>query len=196
MDELVRRAAAALAGPAYPGSPNGRVRDVPDRRTVRYYVTIGLVDRPAAMQGRTALYGARHLLQVVAVKRRQAQGRSLAEIQAELAGATDQILRRVADVSDELLHREPAPARPPNRERFWTDGPADPRPAPRPAAVAAGSADSVTMLAAIRLPGGAMVLLPQRPDADDVAAIEMAARPLLDVLADRGLLESEEWSSS
>jgi hypothetical protein len=31
------------------------------------------------MQGRTALYGPRHLLQVVAVKRRQAQGRSLAE---------------------------------------------------------------------------------------------------------------------
>ena len=89
LDELVRRAAAALAGPAYPGSPNGRVRDVPDRRTVRWYATIGLVDRPAAMQGRTALYSVRHLRQIVAVKRLQAQGRSLAEVQAELAGATE-----------------------------------------------------------------------------------------------------------
>jgi hypothetical protein len=196
MDELVRRAAAALAGPAYPGSPNGRVRDVPDRRTVRYYVTIGLVDRPAAMHGLTAHYSARHLLQIVAVKRRQAQGRSLAEIQAELGGATDQMLRRAADISDDLLQREPEPARPAGAGRFWTDRPADPRPAPLSAAVADDRADSVTVLAAIRLPGGAVVLLPQRPDADDIAAIEEAARPLVDVLADRGLLESEEWSSS
>src|SRR5436853_6482978 len=102
LDELVLRVADVLAGAAYPGAPNGRVRDVPDRRAVRWYTTIGLVDRPAAMRGRTALYGPRHLLQLVAVKRRQAQGRSLAEIQAELTGATDATLRRVADVPSEL----------------------------------------------------------------------------------------------
>jgi hypothetical protein len=193
MDELVRRAAAALAGPAYPGSPNGRVRDVPDRRTVRWYVTIGLVDRPAAMQGRTALYDARHLLQIVAVKRRQALGRSIAEIQAELAGATDKVLRRIADVPDALVEGGPVAPRPAARGRFWTDRPAD-----QPAASAAtdGGADSVTVLAAVKLPGGAVVLLPNQPDDNDVEAIRAAARPLLDLLADRGLLESEEWSSS
>jgi DNA-binding transcriptional MerR regulator len=212
LDELVRRVAAALAGPAYPGSPNGRVRDVPDRRAVRWYVTIGLVDRPAAMQGRTALYGTRHLLQIVAVKRRQAQGRSLAEIQAELAGATDETLRRVAIVPDELIEAAPdtqvaamvgerlaeAP-RPARRGRFWTDRPAAHHGAP-PAATADGDADSVTMLAAVGLPGGAVVLLPRRPelanrpDDDDVSAIRAAARPLLDLLAERGLLERKEWS--
>src|SRR5690349_14204525 len=92
LDELVRRVTDALAGSAYTGAPNGRVREVPDRRSIRWYTTTGLVDRPV-MQGRTALYGARHLLQIVAVKRRQAEGRSLAEIQAELAGATDDTLR-------------------------------------------------------------------------------------------------------
>jgi len=193
MDELVRRAAAALAGPAYPGSPNGRVRDVPDRRTVRWYVTIGLVDRPAAMRGRTALYGARHLLQIVAVKRRQAQGQSLAEIQAELSGATDDALRQVAAVPDGLVGGELAPPPPAARSRFWTHRPAD---RTSSAAIAVGAADSVTVLAAVRLPGGAVVLLPNRPGDDDVAAIEAAARPLLDLLADRGLLESEEWSPS
>jgi len=192
MDELVRRAAAALAGPAYPGSPNGRVRDVPDRRTVRWYVTIGLVDRPAEMQGRTALYGTRHLLQIVAVKRCQAQGRSLAEIQAELAGATDETLRRVAAVPDELFEKELVPLPLAARSRFWTD-----RPAVRPSStvIADADADSVTVLAAVKLPGGVVVLLPNRPDGDDLAAIEAAARPLLDLLADRGLLENEEWSS-
>ena len=95
LDELAARVAAELAVD-YPGAPSGRVRDVPDRRAIRWYTTIGLVDRPLGMRGRTALYGPRHVLQLVAVKRRQAAGRSLAEIQAELAGATDRTLRAIA----------------------------------------------------------------------------------------------------
>ena len=87
MDELVERVRRALAA-EYPGAPNGRVREAPDRRAIRWYTTTGLVDRPLGMRGRTALYGPRHLLQIVAVKRRQADGRSLADIQAELGGAT------------------------------------------------------------------------------------------------------------
>ena len=52
------------------------------------------------------MYGPRQLLQIVAVKRRQAEGRSLAEIQAELAGATDQTLRKVAAIPEELIADE------------------------------------------------------------------------------------------
>jgi DNA-binding transcriptional MerR regulator len=189
LDELVRRAAAALAGPAYPGSPNGRVRDVPDRRTVRWYATIGLVDRPAAMQGRTALYGVRHLRQIVAVKRLQAQGRSLAEVQAELAGATEGTLLSVADIPDEPVDGATAPPEPVARKRFWAD-----RPAAAPAV--SDAADTVAIRAAVSLPGGATLLLPGRPGIDDLAAIQAAAGPLLDLLADRGLLEREEWSPS
>src|SRR5690242_21744647 len=82
LDELVERVREALAA-EYPGAPNGRVRDVPDRRAIRWYTTIGLVDRPLGMRGRNALYGPRHLQQLVAIKRRQAGGRSLSQIQAE-----------------------------------------------------------------------------------------------------------------
>ena len=193
-EQLVQRVSAALAGPAYPGAPNGRVRDVPDRRTVRWYTTIGLVDRPAAMRGRTALYGTRHLLQVVAVKRLQALGLSIAEIQAELIGATDATLRRVAAIDDKVLTKqsggkvfatvegsvaEAVEA----RRRFWAEPPA----AAQPAAATRG-ADSVSMRAAVDLPGGAVLLLPGRPGADDLPAIWAAAQPLLDLLADRGLL--------
>ena len=56
-----------------PGRPAARVRAVPDRRAIRWYTTIGLIDRPVAHRGRTALYGPRHLLQLVAVKRLQAR---------------------------------------------------------------------------------------------------------------------------
>lgn len=185
LDELVRRVAAALADPAYPGAPNGRVRDLPDRRVVRWYTTTGLVDRPQ-MHGRTAIYGPRHLLQIVAVKRRQAQGRSLAEIQTELAGATNETLRRVAGIPDELLKGAPrpdSPARPSGRRRFWAEAPAAAEPA-----VNGGGDDTVTKLAAVSLPGGALLVLPSPPGADDVDAIHAAARPLLELLAERGLL--------
>jgi DNA-binding transcriptional MerR regulator len=95
LDELAGRVGAALAVD-YPGQPSGRVRDLPDRRAIRWYTTIGLVDRPVAHRGRTALYGPRHLLQLVAVKRLQARGLPLVAIQQELAGATDAQLARVA----------------------------------------------------------------------------------------------------
>src|SRR4051812_1772449 len=113
LDELVERTGLALEA-GYSGAPNGRVRDLPDRRAIRWYAQIGLVDRPLGMRGRTALYGTRHLLQLVALKRRQAEGRSLAEIQSELAGADDAALRAVARVPERLLAAsgpEPDPQR-------------------------------------------------------------------------------------
>lgn len=196
LDELVRRVSAALAGSAYLGAPNRRVRDVPDRRAVRWYITIGLVDRPASMAGRTALYGPRHLLQIVAVKRRQAAGHSLAEIQAELAGATDEALREVAAVPDELFDADPAEApRSARRPRFWADRPAADGAASATSATGGLRADSVSMLAAVQLSGGALILLPRQPGPDDVRAIHAAAKPLLDVLAHSGLLIPEEWSN-
>src|SRR5688572_5686661 len=109
MDELVERVRVALSA-EYAGAPNGRVRELPDRRAIRWYATIGLVDRPAAMRGRVALYSPRHLMQVVALKRRQAEGRSRAEIQAELAGAGDGTLAAVARTPADLLDAPPARA--------------------------------------------------------------------------------------
>jgi hypothetical protein len=42
-------------------------------------------------------------------------------------------------------------------------------------------------MSAVALPGGALLVIPGRPDAGDVAAIRAAAGPLLDLLAERGL---------
>src|SRR5437762_7891129 len=98
IDELTAAVGAALAE-GYGGPPNGRVRDAPDRRTIRYYTTLGLIDRPAEMRGRMALYGRRHMLQLVAIKQLQARGRSLAEVQGALAGQTDKALAQVAGLA-------------------------------------------------------------------------------------------------
>jgi DNA-binding transcriptional MerR regulator len=211
MDELVERVQRALAE-EYPGAPNGRVRDVPDRRAIRWYTTTGLIDRPAGLRGRTALYGPRHLLQIVALKRRQAQGRSLAEIQAELAGAPDERLAEVARVPDDLLAVDgpaPDPHEGTARARFWAvtpaaspdrldsptsadlsprfGSPADPGQAPTPA----GPVRSAAAVGGVALPGGAILVLPGTPTAADRAAIAAAAGPLLDLLAQRGLLTTQ-----
>ena len=112
----------AAGSPSGAARANGRVRDVPNERLIRWYVTVGLVDPPLSRRGRVARYGRRHLLQLVAVKRRQAEGLSLAEIQAELAGATDEALAAVACVPEARPASETlAPAAP---NRFWTRSPA------------------------------------------------------------------------
>src|SRR5436309_11361819 len=109
IDELGGRVALALSVD-YDGQASGRVRDVPDRRTIRYYTTLGLIDRPAEMRGRTALYNRRHLLQLVAIKRLQTQGLTLAELQQQLLGRTNAALERLARLSVEVVDASPRPA--------------------------------------------------------------------------------------
>ncbi len=196
--ELVELAAETLAAtrPAGPESvaarANGRVRDVPNERLIRWYVTVGLVDPPLSRRGRVARYGRRHLLQLVAVKRRQAEGRSLAEIQAELAGATDETLAAVARMPDIDSAPQATPAAP---SRFWVRQPRQPsQPTPateRPGRPESGAAFSPAGLVhGVRLAPGVMLLLEgadREPGPDDVTEIVNAAQPLVRELADRGL---------
>jgi hypothetical protein len=236
LDELAERVDAALAVD-YAGQPSGRVRDVPDRRAIRWYTTIGLVDRPLAHRGRTALYGPRHLLQLVAVKRLQARGLPLVAIQRELAGATDAQLAGVARLpatapaappraAAAAAAAEPGPATDPGpatepgvaaehgaavaarlagprsrrpaafwRERPTAETPAAPTPPGAPEASGTpglpgpGGGDGVATLRGVRLGEGATLLLEPRREleAGDLAAVLEAARPLLAVLAARGL---------
>jgi DNA-binding transcriptional MerR regulator len=96
---------ARLLGAAAPALGDGRVRDKPDLRTLRYYQSLGLIDRPLRYEGRRALYGARHALQAACVKLLQAEGLSLAQAQPALAG------RSTADLRAAL--RAALPAAPP-----------------------------------------------------------------------------------
>ncbi|WP_344926406.1 MerR family transcriptional regulator, partial [Streptosporangium carneum] len=118
--ELAERASAALSPTA---QLNGRVRDAPNERLIRWYSTIGLLDPPSARRGRVALYGRRHLLQLIAVKRRQAEGLTIADIQAELTGATDQALESIAGLheSAEGTSRQERTAPRATRPRFWAE---------------------------------------------------------------------------
>jgi DNA-binding transcriptional MerR regulator len=195
--ELGEAVTAALAE-GYGGPPNGRVRDVPDRRTIRYYTTLGLLDRPAEMQGRTALYGRRHLMQLVAIKKLQARGLSLAEVQRTLVGQPDAVLERLAELRPGPgpgPEQGPGPGRPaapsttpsaPARSAraadFWRTVPAPPPEHPGPL----GALESFQ---GVHLAEGVTLLLaPSRPlDADDLRSLRAAAAPLLALLTRRRL---------
>jgi DNA-binding transcriptional MerR regulator len=68
----------------------------PNERTIRFYVTRGLVTPPEG-RGTAAIYGYRHLLEVLAIKLRQMEGATLAAITKEMRETTgDTMERRVA----------------------------------------------------------------------------------------------------
>jgi DNA-binding transcriptional MerR regulator len=203
LDELVHQVAVALAS-GYGGQASGRVRDLPDRRAVRYYTTLGLVDRPSGWRGRVALYGQRHLLQLTAIKRLQAQGLALAEIQHELTGRSDAALERLAGVPDLPPAAPVARDLPATRPRFWAASAqaaspeatwpravVDQTAAPHPAAPAPlpdqdggpnhhdGQGNAV--LQGIRLGSGLILLVEggSSLDEEDLAAVRAAAAPLV-----------------
>jgi DNA-binding transcriptional MerR regulator len=195
LGELAERVRAALAV-GYSGQRSGRVRDVPDARGIRYYTTLGLVDRPTVLHGRGAHYGERHLLQLVAIKRLQAQGLSLAEVQGELAGVGDDRLRELAQVPEEAL--APAQRRTGRSRRFWTAPPASSASDVRETSAAlADSAEG--SLYGVRLAPGVVLLVesPRAPEPHEQRELERAAAPVLASLRAQGLVpDSTERSNS
>jgi DNA-binding transcriptional MerR regulator len=147
---------------------SGRVREKPDVRTVRYYTTIGLLDRAAEMRGRTAYYSERHLRQLVAIKRLQADGLSLQQVQARLLGATNKTLRELAPLPA-LPEREAKPQV--SRGNFWRQQPVK----PAPAGESIKSLRTLTLAADVLLTAA----LPAELTANDQQALLEAAAPLL-----------------
>ena len=111
-----------------PTPANGQIRAVPDERNIRYYTTLGLLDRPLAMRGRTALYGVRHVAQVVAIKRLQAAGKSLAQIAALWPTLDVAMLEKISGIAMQVApvaKAAPVVAAPPVRREFWKRPTAD-----------------------------------------------------------------------
>jgi len=114
LEELSGRVAEELGGRGLLGAaPDARVSAAPDARTVRYYTTLGLIDRPR-IEGRQAQYGDRHLLQLLAIKALQALELPLAQIQQRLYARSDAELKAlvesVAAQAKEAVQPDPIPA--------------------------------------------------------------------------------------
>ncbi len=82
---------------------NASARVAPSARSIRFYVSAGLIDRPEGT-GTAATYHYRHLLQLLAVKIRQREGQSLETIKTEISGMTgDMLERRIATSLEKVL---------------------------------------------------------------------------------------------
>src|SRR5919201_7087229 len=87
--------AARLISQFVPRQERGSVSEVPDERTVRYYISEGLISAPEGKQGAASVYGYLHLLQLLAVKRLQADHLPIRKIRELVEGKGEGELERL-----------------------------------------------------------------------------------------------------
>ena len=73
----------------------GTVTELPDERTVRYYLAEGLVSPAGDKQGTASVFGYRHLLQLLVVKKLQAEHLPIRKIRDLVDGRTEEELERL-----------------------------------------------------------------------------------------------------
>ncbi len=106
LDELTAIANRVLESIAL-AVADGRTSDRVDARTIRFYQTIAILPKPA-YQGRRAIYHREHLVRVLAAKQLQAEGFTLAQIQASLPARTfDELASALFTLS---IEQPPAPS--------------------------------------------------------------------------------------
>ncbi|MFI7674907.1 MerR family transcriptional regulator [Actinophytocola sp. NPDC049390] len=189
LEQLSERVADLLADD-YGGQRSGRVRELPNGRTIRWYTTIGLVDRPLATRGRVALYGERHAMQLAAIKKLQAKGLALAEVQERLLGVSDARLAELAEVEPRLTIDV---VHPPREVRAEAEG--------LLRMVEAAVSDTVTnntvtnVVPALRIGDSVTVLIDGATGnlgEAEIAELSAAAAPLLDAIDRLGLTPRKE----
>ena len=76
----------------------GTVTSVPDERTIRYYLAEGLIQTPEEKQGTASVFGYVHLLQLLTVKKLQAEHLPIRKIRELVAGKSEQELETLLGV--------------------------------------------------------------------------------------------------
>ena len=130
-----------------PRQERASVTELPDERMVRYYSAEGLISPPEGKQGSAAVYGYEHLLQLLVIKRLQAEHLPIRKIKELVEGKTARELEQLLDLDREAQTR----AAPKNAATQYLESllktsapPAASRPAPQasPAAIAASQSKS------------------------------------------------------
>jgi DNA-binding transcriptional MerR regulator len=196
IEQLQHIVAAAMIAGECDAPMSGRVRAVPDTRTIRYYTMLGILDRPSEMRGRTAFYSRRHVEQLVAIKRLQAKGKSLVEVQEQLAAVTPRAIQGLAkiprefwEVTAELLAKAECDTvasdrsrsvRSDAREEFWA------------APVGDGVVTTLTPCVQLRFAGGVTLSIdnvrPDRLPNIQTDSVQRAVRVLVRELEQQGLI--------
>src|ERR1044071_7363734 len=76
----------------------GTVTSVPDERTIRYYLAEGLIQTPEERQGTASVFSYLNLLQLLTVKKLQAEDLPIRKIREIVAGKSEQELEMLLGV--------------------------------------------------------------------------------------------------
>src|SRR5215212_459588 len=106
--ELAEAAARILAESGAARQGRGTVTELPDERTVRYYLAEGLIPTADEKQGTASVFGFRHLLQLLVVKKLQAEGLPIRAIRELVTGKTERQLERLLGVENGQASGPPA----------------------------------------------------------------------------------------
>lgn len=172
LEELVDTAGRLLSE-LVPTQSRYKVTERPDARTIRYYVSQGLLPRPVSYEGGRARYAGEHLLRLLVIKKLQAEHHTLARIASVLE-----------DASASELKRELRPGRGGRRPRALKRVSAS-----RLVSRAEGPAAPSTAVRRYPLPGDAAVFVPEDAIRDPRTRAEVADR--LEALA-RTLRDGEK----
>ncbi|MBW1701305.1 MAG: MerR family transcriptional regulator [Deltaproteobacteria bacterium] len=97
IDELVEHAAQMIQL-FVPKQERYKVTDYPDVRTVRFYTTRGLMDKPHRYSGQQAVYRVKHLIQLIVIKYLQSQYLSIKKVAEMINGLSQEELLIIIDL--------------------------------------------------------------------------------------------------
>jgi len=122
----------------------GTVTSVPDERTIRYYMAEGLIQTPGEKQGTASLFSYLNLLQLLTVKKLQAEHLPIRKIRELVTGRSEQELEMLLGVgtltarknrdtdAKRYLESLLAPESAPSRSMMAAAAPAPTAPSPPP----------------------------------------------------------------
>ncbi|HEV2802705.1 MAG TPA: MerR family transcriptional regulator [Pyrinomonadaceae bacterium] len=99
----------------------GTVSEMPDERTLRYYLAEGLISPATEKQGTASVFGYLHLLQLLVVKKLQSEHLPIRKIKELVGGRTERELERLLGLDakteapsylEKLLTRSSSPSSP------------------------------------------------------------------------------------
>jgi DNA-binding transcriptional MerR regulator len=92
--ELAEESARILQGSG-PLQEKATVTEIPDERTIRYYLTEGLISPAEEKQGTASVFGYRHLLQLLVIKKLQAEHLPIRKIKEIVSDRRERDLERL-----------------------------------------------------------------------------------------------------
>jgi DNA-binding transcriptional MerR regulator len=93
--ELAQESARILSESGLAQQARGTVTELPDERTVRYYLAEGLIPPSEEKQGTASVFGFRHMLQLLVVKKLQAEHLPIRAIRELVTGKTERQLEKL-----------------------------------------------------------------------------------------------------